>query len=149
MKKWIVGFILGVVTFTSCEDFEGINVSLDDLGISKLNLMQNYLEDQNLVISKFIVGGEDLTSEFSGYEFLFSQSGDVSAVFAGDTVLGNWNVELQDSIPKMTMAFGEVSEPLEKLNEDWLLIKQENDLLELKDINSKDGNMDYLTFMKI
>lgn len=149
MKKWVLGFVMGFLALSSCEDFEGISLGLDDLGIEKLNLMEQYIEDQNLVITKFIVGGEDLTSEFSDYEFLFTQNGEVSAVLEGDTIPGNWDIALQDSIPKMEIDFGEVSEPLKELNEDWLLVKQEDDLLELKDVSETDGSVDYLTFMKI
>lgn len=146
MKKWIILILIGSV-FVACEELEnGVDLGIDELG--SLNLFEEYLVEENLVITRYIEDSVDKSGEFTNYSFIFSSVGSIDALFEGDTINGTWTVAKNDSIPKIIIDFGNAEEPLEQLNEDWIIVSESEDKIELKDISGVNGSIDYLTFEK-
>ncbi len=134
--------IVVIVLLSGCEQLSE-TYSVEDLG--KLDLFDQYLSDKDLVITEFLSGSEDKTNSFTSYTFIFSATGSINSVSDGDTTVGSWSMVVEDSIPKMLIDFGNVDEPLYNLNEEWFVISQAKQKIELKDINGQ-GRIDLLTF---
>lgn len=142
MKRSWGLFIVVIALLSGCEQLSE-TYSIKDLG--ELDLFEQYLSDKDLVITEFLSGSEDKTGSFTSYTFIFSPTGSVNSVSEGDTVAGLWSVVVVDSMPKMLIDFGIVDEPLSNLNEEWFVLSQAEQKIELKDINGE-GVADLLTF---
>ena len=138
-------FIAAIAILTGCEELSQ-TYSLKDLG--SFDFFQQYMAEKNLVITEFIEGSENKTANFQDYTFIFKTTGSISSVYKGDTIKGTWTIFEDDNIPKMILNFGDVNEPLDELNEDWVILTQSENKFELKDL-SADGGIEYLTFEEL
>ncbi len=77
--------------------------------------------------------GNDHTSNFSGYTFVFNSNGTMSATVSGVTTTGTWSND--DSHNEFHMNIG-TSSPLTDLSNGWLIISKTATELDLKDDNT-------------
>lgn len=102
-------------------------------------------------VSLFSEDGVDETYHFSGYEFTFSDNGNVQAVGQGGTINGTWSTTDDDSNDDsssdvdLILSFPETND-FDELTDDWDVLSQSNDKIELQDISGGDGSIDKLTF---
>ena len=100
----------------------------------------------NWVISHFMEGEVDETSDFTGYVFSFSNNV-VTATKSGSSVTGTYASGTDDSKKKLVLAFTS-GDPLEELNEDWEVLESSSSLLKLQHVSGGDGSIDMLWFTR-
>lgn len=96
-------------------------------------------------ISVFQEDGFNRTSDYEIYTFNFDRNGSVQASNNGYKVNGSWNVGKDDGHIEFNL---NMPSPLEDLTDDWEVVRNTSNKLELKDI-SGNGSVDYLTFIKL
>lgn len=117
-------FVLPLFIFSSCAK-EEVEKTLD-----------NHLIDNTWYIS-YYYDEKDETSNFSGYEFQFKENGVLIATKGGTSSSATWNVD--NSSNKLIILFTGVTNYLEHLNDDWLLVERTNDYIKLKDDKSSES----------
>lgn len=138
--KNIVFMTLGVALFCSCTK-------------KKVDKLEEQMTDGTWVISKFVEDGEDETTHYSGYTFVFGEDGSLKATKGSTTTSGTWSIKDDKSNDDSSTDFDfiislPVVDKLDDLNDDWDVLKQEDALIELKDVSGGNGGTDYLTFVK-
>ena len=96
------------------------------------------------IISHFMEDGVDETSDFSGYTFRFSNNV-ITATKNGSTTSGTYATGTDDSKSKLIIDLGS-ADPLEELNEDWVILSSTSTTLQLQHVSGGDGSTDMLTF---
>lgn len=105
-------------------------------------------------VSNFSEDGENETYHFTGYEFTFSDNGNVQAVGQNGTVSGTWSTtddnsnDDSSSDVDFNLVFPATNN-FDEISDDWDVISQSNDKIELQDISGGDGSIDKLTFERI
>jgi len=93
--------------------------------------------------------GNNETHHFSGYEFVFSSGGIVSATKAGaTTITGTWSTGSDDSQNKLYLTFTSNNDFIE-ITDDWHILQQTSTKIQLEDVSGGNGGIDLLTFEKI
>lgn len=87
------------------------------------------------VIHLFADSGNDETSDYDGYDFVFSPDGVLTATKAGITTTGTWTTRKDDGFNKMDINLVTTDEKLLHLNNDWVIDHSTSTLLELIDDN--------------
>lgn len=104
-------------------------------------------------ISKFIDSGEDETSDFNGYDFIFRESGVLNANNGTNNYDGTWSItdsnSNDDSLDDLHFNINfNLTNDFEDLNDDWDIISRSSTKIELIDVSGGNGGTDYLTFEK-
>ncbi|MGB5384600.1 MAG: hypothetical protein WBN19_12140 [Lutimonas sp.] len=104
-------------------------------------------------ISKFIDSGDDETSDFNGYDFIFRDSGVLNANNGTNNYDGTWSItdssSDDDSLDDLDFNINfNLSNDFEDLNDDWDIISRSSTKIELIDVSGGNGGTDYLTFEK-
>ena len=86
----------------------------------------------------------DETSDFADYEFTFASDGSAQATNTSGSTPGTWDYYTDSGEEKFDLNFG-TTDPLDELEEDWIILEATQDIIRLKDV-SGDGSVDYLTF---
>lgn len=117
--KTIYLLLISTVMFVSC--------SKDDSTLDDIKLTSGYW-----VVTKSTKDGKDQTSAFADYKFVFADGGVVTATRGGNTVKGNWSRITDSGKIKFILDF---SSPdfFREISEDWLVIKETPEVLELAD----------------
>jgi len=105
-------------------------------------------------VSHFSEDGVDETYHFSGYEFTFSDNGNVQAVGQSGTINGTWSTtedsSNDDSSSDVDLILNfPATNDFDELSDDWDVLSQSKDKIELQDISGGDGSIDKLTFERI
>ena len=88
------------------------------------------------------------TSIFSG--FVFGSNGSLSATQNGQTWSGTWSTGFDDSKNKLLITFsGGAPSSLVELQEDWLIIKMDDNLIHLEHTSGGNGDTDVIHFERI
>lgn len=128
-------FILLMFFFTRCTPDHNFTSSTQETLTRNNWSVDYYFESQ------------DLTSEYGGYNLLFSNTGVVSAQKGNEIISGNWvNVADADS-EVITINFNTTDASLGKLNQSWKLVDQTNATLQFED-NVHVGNPSQLRIRK-
>lgn len=105
-------------------------------------------------VTKYIDSGNDETSDFSGYNFTFTQNNILMASKGTEEIMGSWLVSSDnsnDDSPSndldFIIAFSGPDKFME-LSDDWDIQSRTSTKLELIDISGGNGETDYLTFEK-
>lgn len=126
---------------TSCEDDDDTNNTIQ-------NAIENNIQSGNWRITKFIDSGIDETSDFSGYNFSFSDAGVLSANNGTNSLEGTWNIS-SDGIDlndlELNIVFNLMND-FDDLTDDWDFISQSSTKIELIDISDGGEPDDLLTF---
>lgn len=106
------------------------------------------------VISYFNDSGADETSNFSGFKFIFKESGVLNASNGSVTYNGTWSItdsNSNDDNPDDLdfNIFFNLSNEFEDLNDDWDIKSHTDNKLELIDVSGGNGGTDLLTFSKL
>tara|TARA_R100000951_G_C2595675_1_gene166536 strand:- start:298 stop:732 length:435 start_codon:yes stop_codon:yes gene_type:complete len=105
-------------------------------------------------VSYFSEDGVDETYHFNGYEFTFNDDGNVQAVGQGGTINGTWSTtddnsnDDSSSDVDLNLVFPNTNN-FDEISDDWDVVTQSNDKIELQDISGGDGSIDELTFKRI
>ncbi|MGB5242018.1 MAG: hypothetical protein WBN50_00260 [Lutimonas sp.] len=104
-------------------------------------------------ISKFIDSGDDETSDFNGYDFIFRDSGVLNANNGTNNYDGTWSItdssSDDDSLDDLHFNINfNLTNDFEDLNDDWDIISRSSTKIELIDVSGGNGGTDYLTFEK-
>jgi hypothetical protein len=87
---------------------------------------------------------EDETSDFSGYSFQFNDGGVAIATKSSLSVQGSWTTEdSSNGNSKLYIDFG-AGEPLEELNEDWIVVGNSGSKVTLEHISGGNGDTESL-----
>jgi len=103
----------------------------------------NVVVDGSWKVTLFTDSGNDETSDFTDYSFVFNSSGIVTATKSSTSQNGTWNT----SSNKFNINLGpkdNTNKPLGELTDDWQIISSSNTEIKLKD----DSNNEFLTFTK-
>lgn len=138
MKKAILSFLLiaTIAAATSC----------DMLGNNGSNTSQA-ITSGSWQVTLFTDSGNDETSDFSGYSFMFNSNGTLTAVKNGTTGNGTWSVN--SSSNKFNIDLGakvDANKPLGELTDDWKIISSTETVIRLTDDNASSN--EFLTFTK-
>ena len=104
-------------------------------------------------ISKFIDSGDDETTDFNGYDFIFRESGVLNANNGTNNYEGTWSItdsnSNDDSLDDLHFNINfNLTNEFEDLNDDWDIISRSSTKIELIDVSGGNGGTDYLTFEK-
>jgi hypothetical protein len=110
-------------------------------------------------ITYFLEDGETETSDYNGYSFSFSDSGNVSVsiLSTSATITGNWRIRSDSGLKELYLDFTHPGK-FKELNDDWDVIELTGEIIRLKDHCNDSCNgscndscidgLDYLTFYK-
>ena len=151
----IAFFALLLISITACskKDSSIAGTSADEVA----NLAQN----GDWRITYFNDSGQDETSDFAGYVFVFNSDGSLVATKGNEVVNGTWSVQ-DDSSNSSSDDDGNStddddfniffpvpqSNKFEDLNDDWDIISVSASKIELTDVSGGNGGTDFLTFEK-
>ena len=137
----IAAAIILIVTIASCK-------KSDDSISSQVAQLTQTVQQGKWKVTYYNDNGTVETSTYSGYEFVFSSNGTVTASKGAITVNGTWSDGNDDDTLKLYLNFGTVS-PFEELNDDWHVTGQSSTVITLEDVSGGGSPTDYLTFEKI
>ena len=93
------------------------------------------LSGSKWVVSKCVKDGQDISSEFADYVFDFIDGGVVTATKGGLVIKGSWS-KIQDSgKTKFIINFAN-PDSFREISEDWIVVKENAEVLELSDSDS-------------
>jgi hypothetical protein len=155
MKKGLYFSFLVMLSFSlmssacSGDDDDG-DVNDNSQQISQI---ENIVESGTWRITNFIDSGENETSDFTGYDFMFNSDGSLVATNGTDTLNGTWSVTDDSSSSDDDIDFNIFfpvpdTNDFEALNDDWDIISSTSTKIELIDISGGNGGTDNLTFEK-
>ncbi len=84
------------------------------------------------VISKSTKDGQDITSNFEGYVFDFVDGGLLTATKGGSVIKGNWSRVQDSGKTKLIISFDN-PDYFREISEDWVIVKENAEVLELSD----------------
>lgn len=140
MKKFIIIptiTLLVIALFSSCKK--------DDSTSSPSST--NSIQQGQWKITSYIDSGNNETSHYAGFAFVFASGGVVTATKQGSSVNGSWSSGTDDSQLKLYLTF--TATPFSELNDDWHIVQQTSSLIQLEDVSGGNGGTDYLTFEKL
>lgn len=136
LKNTFFLLVIALITLPSCSD---TNESPSTKAI---------VQSGKWKITSFSDNGTDATSQFNGYEFVFSANGTVTASKSGSSVTGTWATGADESTNKISISFGLLKFP--DLNHDWTFITKSYTVFSLEYLSSSNGgSTDRLVFEKI
>ena len=93
----------------------------------KRDVLMDVITDGRWIIKEYLEGSTDITSDFTGFEFLFKEDGTVDAIHGTDKFTGTWSGDLNTS--SITSDFGNAGEPLGKLTGQWVITSSDVDFV--------------------
>lgn len=147
VKLMVIFSVIVMVVFSSCKKDDD---SADD---SYRNSVQQALQSDSWVITYFNDSGENETNYFAGYRFTFDDSGVIEATNGTNQYSGTWSLDSSssddDSSDELELhIYFNTTDSFEELNDDWDILSQSNEKIELIDVSGGNGGTDYLTFEK-
>lgn len=155
MKKlFLYPFLIGVfllnVAGSCCADDSDV-VSTAKYDWTKLNAI---IREGTWKVTYFINKNSNLTSEYTGYKFIFGINETLTSENGLSTFTGNWSVVKSNSIDDnsdndlvFVISFSS-PEPLIELSEYWDVTEISETKFRLKSKSSNVGGINYLTFEK-
>jgi hypothetical protein len=130
MKNLIcLAIFASTLALTSCEQ-------LQILGSDPANDTAFLTDTGPWTVSYFFDKDQDETSDFNGYQFYFEDNNIFKAVLQNGTVVnGTWNRTTDDNLPRLVISISG-NDRLDELQDDWVLLKMEDKLIELEDDNT-------------
>lgn len=115
--------------------------------------VEKTVEDGTWRITYFSEDGNVETSNYSSYTFDFAADGTVSATNGTTTIDGTWSIaddnsnDDSSSDVDFNLTFPTTNN-FDDLNDDWDIVTQTDNSIELKDVSGGNGGTDLLTFTK-
>jgi hypothetical protein len=95
-------------------------------------------------ITAFNELGSDKANKFTAYSFRFNTNGTIVANDGKSSVNGAWSTMRDKDHLKIIIYFS--SPPLDDLNDDWRIVNQTSNTLELEHYPTENDGVNYLTF---
>ncbi|HRD82232.1 MAG TPA: hypothetical protein PK198_20965 [Saprospiraceae bacterium] len=133
MKNLLLPAVLTILLGAACT-----NISDDSL---PSNDVSGVITNGDWEVSYFWDKTKDETHKFSGYSFVFENGGVLRSIRQGSTTVGTW---VQGS--GKLILFAGAADPLEELNDDWIIVERTETLIRLRDDN--DEHVEELHFRK-
>ena len=152
MKKLILSAIAICVlslTYSCSSDDDGSSTSGPNI-----NDVTTIVTSGSWKITKYIDSGNNETSDFTGYNFIFSQNNILSASNGTNEYMGVWSVTNSSSSSSSSSNDIDFNigfsgpEKFIKLTDDWDIQSRSANKIELVDVSGGNGGTDYLTFEK-
>ena len=146
MKKLKLIFIIPLaVAVISCNN--------DDDTADSAAVIESTIRSGTWKITRFVDSGNDETSSFNGYDFIFDASGTLTASSANNIFVGSWSVTDDNSKDDKSddLHFNinfDVNNSFKELSDDWHFISHSASKIELIDVSGGNGGTDYLTFAR-
>jgi hypothetical protein len=137
--KSIIAFFILVIAFLA---FKRPDVSL------KKKALKSKVTKGKWKVNLYRDNGVDETNNYTGYEFQFEPNGTVIATKDENMLSGSWRSQIDGRSTKLHVEFSTASQ-LDELSEDWNVMKQGEDSLELEDVTTGHGGIDYLNLQKV
>ena len=152
MKKiFFAAFVICTLSFfCACSSDDDGNST----GNNSISEVINTMNSGTWRVTKYIDSGDDETTDFSGYNFTFSENNILMASKGSDEIMGSWLVSADnsnDDSPSNDLDFIiSFSGPAKfmELSDDWDIQSRTSTKLELIDVSGGNGGTDYLTFEK-
>lgn len=93
----------------------------------------------------YFFDGDDLTSNYCEFEFVFLTEGTVLAYNGIDYYVGSWAVGVDGDNHYLELDFGD-DIPFNELNDNWDVLNASMEVIELEDVSGGNTGSDYLTF---
>ncbi len=117
-------------------------------------IIQTEVKDGNWKISLYSTSGENRTSVFADYSFVFGADGNLTATSSTESLIGTWYVsdinvdqEMLSDI-RFSISYGQINK-FEDLNASWNVISQSASKIELTHAVGGGEGSDNLTFEKL
>lgn len=92
---------------------------------------------------------QEETSNYTGYTFDFAANGTLTTQGNGQTYTGTWQTNVDDSKDKFVINYtGTVPSALQELEEDWLILVIDNNLMHFEHTSGGNGDTDVVKFVK-
>lgn len=114
----------------------------------KINAVKSIVTKGKWKVNLYRDNGVDETNNYTGYEFQFQPNGTVVATKDETLLGGTWKSVVDNNKAKLYMEFASATH-LDELSEDWQIMKQDSGSLELEDVTTGHGGIDYLNLQKI
>ena len=142
---------------TQCDSDDDGNAPIDNS--AEIAAIISTAQDGTWRISSYIDSGQDETSDYNGYSFLFASNGTLTATSLTATRTGTWSVtddsnsnddSNDDNDIDFNILFAVANEDdiFDDLNDDWDVVSYTNTQIQLRDVSGGDGSVDTLTFVK-
>lgn len=116
------------VSILSCQKDDNVSPTNDSI-----SSVSNFLENQNgLRINELIEEGNNKTTQFSPYLFVFNENGTVTATQTGETINGTYLVFRDDNRTELRMKFP-TNSLLFELSDDWYFVYQNATTIRFED----------------
>lgn len=152
MKNLKILFLLVIpgIMSISCSDDGDDDGSMTEQLSTKI---EKNLQNSTWKITKFIDSGKDETNDFAGYNFEFNSSGVLSTSNGINSYDGTWSIDAGDSSDDSPddlhfNIYFNLTNDFEDLNDDWDIVSQTPNKLELIDVSGGNGGTDNLIFEK-
>jgi hypothetical protein len=131
--------------------FAMVSCDNDDDSTNSPAAVENNVKTGTWKITRFEDSGNNETSSFSGYNFVFDANGTLTASSGINLFVGTWSVtddnSNDDSSDDMHFNINfSVNNSFEELNEDWHFVSYSPSKIELIHVSGGNGGTDYLTF---
>jgi hypothetical protein len=131
----------------------GLTACEDDSSGSKQSELTNIAKDGTWRITYFFDSDTDETNHFTGYNFTFGASNELTATNGTNTYTGTWSItdsnSNDDSIDDLDFNINFAAPPdFEDLSDDWDIFEYTSTQIKLIDVSGGGGGTDYLTFQK-
>ena len=102
------------------------------------------------IVASYIDSGANSTAEYADYVLNFDVNGTVSVTDGGaSNFTGSWSALLDnDQVLRLLLDFG-MNIPFDEFNDDWIVVSQTENRIELNDISGGNGTEDILVFEKL
>ena len=148
MKTSIFCLAVLIIAMTACEK----NPSENEQLTHPLKLSET-ITNGSWIISSMIDSGKNETHHFSGYNFFFGGNGILTATNGQKSYKATWSItsgkNSDDGSNDLHFnIFFDAYGDWEELNDDWDILSESDNKIELIDISGGNGGTDFLTFSK-
>lgn len=98
-------------------------------------------------VSYYEDDGDVETSDYNGFNFTYFANSNVEVTKNSVTTLGNWSTYIDDGYNKIEFTFD--NPDLDELEEDWIILEYNQNIIRLKHVSGGNGGTDYLNFTKL
>lgn len=128
--------------------FTVLSCSKDDNNLTDQSQIQQSIQTGTWRVTLYNDSGDNKTSYFNGYSFVFGSNSTVTATIGTITQAGTLSIFPDSGDTKFVLSFLVSTGPFEEISEDWKIVSQSAIKIELVNISGGNGGTDYLTFEK-
>lgn len=130
------------------------NTPINDTS-AEIQQTRNLMISSDWIITNFNDSGQNETSNFNGYNFVFNMDGSLVATNGSNVVNGTWSIvddssndDSNDNDDIDFNIFFSSPDEFNELSEDWNIVSESDTRIELIHVSGGNGGTDQLTFEK-